>query len=137
MLEEERALWDAGALDAAHVLQVARFWEAAVPVEVDDVVEAGLRGELTAELVKGRRAKDIDADLVAVGTEQLQEWTGLALKGDVWEAVRALRARDNEQDIEGVAGVACRRVVDEVGLAADEGVGLGGEVTVRAGGVAE
>ena len=102
-----------------------------MPVEVEDVVEVRLVSEHTGQLLKRGRAENVEADAVAVRAEQFEQRTGNGLErhvpfGSPWAA-------DDHEDVEGLRIGRCGLWLEnQVGLAADKGVGEVGEVAKRA-----
>ena len=104
-------------------------------VEVEDVVKIGVVGEHAGELLEGGRPKHIQTDAVAVGTEQFEQATGDGLKRHgvfrCFLVIHAVRTTDDQQDVEGrFIGPCGRRLENQIGLAADEGVGKARQVTI-------
>ena len=78
---------------------------AAVAVEVQHVIVAGMGAEVFAKLVERRRTQDVHVSGQALRTDQIDERAGDGAVADV----AFVRPRDHEQDVDAVLGSVAER----------------------------
>ncbi len=76
------------------------FAIAAVAVEMENVIVAGMLVEMMAKLVEGGRAEDIDMGGKILFLDEFDEWAGDGAVADVG----GVRTGNDEEDVDAVAG---------------------------------